>query len=63
MCESSVFVRRDNKDELLAEDVARVIPEKDKVRVMTLFGEETQVTGQIVEIDLMAHKIVLRESA
>ena len=63
MCESSVFIRRDNKDELLAEDVARVIPNEGKVRVMTLFGEETEVTGEILEIDLMAHKIVLRETA
>jgi len=61
MCESSVFVRRGEKDNLLAEDVARVIPDKDIVRVMTLFGEETKVTGEILEIDLMAHKIVLKE--
>ena len=61
MCESSVFVRRGDKDELIAEDVARVIPTKETVRVMTLFGEETAVTGEILEIDLMAHKIVLKE--
>jgi predicted RNA-binding protein len=61
MCESSVFVRRGDKDELLAEDVARVIPDDEKVRVMTLFGEETQVEGKILEIDLMAHRIVLKE--
>ena len=63
MCESSVFVRRGQKDELLAESVARIIPDKDVVRVMTLFGEESRVEGKILEIDLMAHKILLEEKS
>ncbi len=63
MCESSVFVRREAGDELLAEDVARVVPEGKKIRVITLLGDESQVTGNIVEIDLMAHRIVIQEKA
>lgn len=61
MCESSVFLRNDSGDELLVEDVARVVPEGETVRVMTLLGDETKVDGAIVEIDLMAHRIVLKE--
>jgi len=63
MCESTVFVRNKGNDTLLAEDVARVVPEDGKVRVVTLLGEEHQVTGRIVEIDLMAHRIVLEGQA
>ncbi len=61
MCESSVFVRKEAGDELLAEDVAKVIPEGEIVRVYSLLGDEWKVTGDIVEIDLMAHRIVLKE--
>jgi predicted RNA-binding protein len=61
MCESSVFVRREAGDELLAEDVARVIPEGETVRVYSLLGDEWKVDGDIVEIDLMAHRIIVKE--
>lgn len=63
MCESSVFVRKSgsNAEELLTEDVARVVPEGDQIKVVTLLGDVSKVTGEIVEIDLMAHRIVLRE--
>jgi predicted RNA-binding protein len=60
MCESNVFVRHDSGDELVAENVARVIPEGETVRVMTLLGDETKVEGDIAEIDLMAHRIVVK---
>ncbi len=61
MCESSVFLRRKSGDELVMEDVARVVPEGDEVRVMTLLGDETKVRGEIIEIDLMSHRIVVKE--
>lgn len=60
MCESSVFIRRDGDDVLLAEDVARVVPHDGGFRVITLLGEEHQVSADLVEIDLMSHRIVLR---
>mgnify|MGYP001128590825 CR=1 FL=1 len=60
MCESSVFVRKESGDELLMEDVARVVPENGNVRVMTLLGDEESVTGEIIEIDLMAHRIIVK---
>ncbi len=59
MCESTVFVRRGGTEELLAQDVAKVVPEGEEVRVMTLLGDEHRVKGAIVDIDLMAHKIIL----
>lgn len=65
MCESSVFVRRggSEEEELLSEDVARVTPEGEQIKVVTLLGDVARVTGEIVEIDLMAHRIVLRETS
>ena len=61
MCESTVFVKRGETEEKLAEDVARVVPEGDEVRVVTLLGDEYRVRGTIRDIDLMAHKITLEE--
>ena len=61
MCESSVFIRRNGGEELLAEDVARVVPEGDQIRVITLLGEEHRVAADLVEIDLMSHRILLQE--
>lgn len=63
MCESSVFVRRQRGDDkLLADDVARIVPEDELIRIWSVLGEETWVKGTIVEIDLMGHRIVVRES-
>lgn len=61
MCESNVYVRRGDKEELLAEDVARVLPEGEEVRVVTLLGDEHRVRGTIRLVDLMAHKITIDE--
>ena len=61
MCESTVFVKRGDNEEMLAEDVARVTPDGDEVRVVTLLGDVHQVKATIAEIDLMAHKITLEE--
>ena len=61
MCESSVFIKRGDDEELLAEDVARVVPEGDEIRVLSLLGDEVRAKAEIVEIDLMAHRIVLKE--
>jgi len=59
MCESSVYIRENDKDTLLVEDVARVVPDGDELRVLTLLGEETRVKGDLIELDLMSHKIVI----
>lgn len=60
MCESSVFIRREGDDQLLAEDVARVVPVDDGFRVITLLGEEHHVSADLLDIDLLAHRIVLQ---
>ena len=59
MCESTVFLRRGETEEKLAEEVAKVIPDGDEVRVITLLGDEQRVRAVIRDIDLMAHRITL----
>lgn len=63
MCESSVFVRRQaGDDKLLADDVARIVPEGELIRIWSVLGEETWIKGSIIDIDLMGHRIVVEES-
>lgn len=61
MCESTVFVQKQGNEKLLAEDVARIVPEGDQVRVVTMLGDEHTIKGEIIDIDLMSHKILLKE--
>jgi predicted RNA-binding protein len=63
MCESSVYVRlQTGDDKLLADDIARIVPEGELIRIWSVLGEETWVKGTIIEIDLMSHRVVVRES-
>lgn len=60
MCESTVFL--DEKGELkeIMQDVTRINVYGNKVVCLGLLGEREEITGvQIIEANLMEHKIVL----
>ncbi|RLA83515.1 MAG: RNA-binding protein [Deltaproteobacteria bacterium] len=61
MCQSTVYLRKEDgtQEEVLAE-VASIIPEGGKLRLISLFGEEKVIDAQIEEIDLLEHKIMVR---
>ena len=61
MCESNAFLKKGDSEELLLENVSYLKPEEGNIRLTSLLGEEKTLKGEIVEIDLMAHKIVLAE--
>ena len=61
MCESNAFLRKAGKDELLLENVTVLRPEKGRWVLSSLLGDTMTVDADIIEIDLMAHKIVLME--
>lgn len=59
MCESSVYVKRDDTEELVMENVASITPLEDgKYLLRGLLGDSCEVKGEIVDINLMAHKII-----
>jgi predicted RNA-binding protein len=60
MCQSTAYVLKDGKEEELMADIATIIPEGKRLRLISLFGEEKEVEASIQEINLLGHKILLK---
>ncbi|RLB05979.1 MAG: RNA-binding protein [Deltaproteobacteria bacterium] len=61
MCQSTAYILKDGKEEELLADIATIIPEGKKLRLISLFGEEEVVEASIQEINLLEHKIILKQ--
>jgi predicted RNA-binding protein len=61
MCEANAYVFRDGKEELYLENVDIMKPEEGKIFLKNLFGEQKIFEGEIKEVSLLRHKIVLKE--
>ena len=60
MCQSTAYVLKDGKEEEIMAEIATIIPEGRKLRLISLFGEEKEVKASIQEINLIGHKILLK---
>ena len=61
MCESNVYLRKDNDEKLIMENVAAVTPVGgDTFLLKGLLGESMEVQAVIEDINLMGHKITLK---
>lgn len=61
MCESNVYLKKDNKEELFLENAALIIPQKDGIIYLrSILGQEKNIQAQIENIDLLNHKVVLK---
>lgn len=59
MCESNVYIRKENNDELVMANVAAIRPLGDgKFLLLGLLGESCEISGELLDINLMAHKII-----
>jgi predicted RNA-binding protein len=61
MCEANAYVYRNGKEELYLENVDIMRPEEGKIYLKSLFGEQKVFDGEIREISLLHHKIVLEK--
>jgi predicted RNA-binding protein len=59
MCESNAYLIKDGREELVMENVIYFKPQGDHVLMKSIFGEQTSVQAQLLEIDLTGHRIVL----
>ena len=59
MCLSKVYVNRNNKRELLLEEIASVEIGDGKLVFKTLFGEQKEIEANIREIDFLSHSLVV----
>ncbi len=61
MCQSNAYFFSNNKEELILEDVAKIeLLDNNKIKLISLFGEEKEVSGEIEEINLLSHKIFIK---
>jgi len=62
MCEAAVFLDREGKLEKIMEDVVELKPEEGKLLLVDVFGEQKLVSARISRVELMDHRVILRES-
>ena len=61
MCESNVYLKKGDEEELIMEDVSLIAPLPDgRLQIQNILGEEKEVSATIEVIDLMDHKILLK---
>jgi predicted RNA-binding protein len=61
MCEANAYIYRDGKEELYLENVDVMKPEGGKIFMKNLFGEQKTFEGEIKEVSLLRHKIILEK--
>lgn len=61
MCESNAYVIRNGTEELVMESVGSLIPANGKITLKSIFGEIMYIEGDLIDIDLIGHKIRLKE--
>jgi predicted RNA-binding protein len=62
MCEASVYLVKDGKEQKVMQDVTLVRPEGDTVFMSTLLGEQKIVPGYISHIDFLKHNVFVEET-
>lgn len=61
MCQSTVYLVKDGREEMVMEDVSLVKPQGDELLLVGMLGEKKQVKARIKELQLMDHRILLEE--
>lgn len=61
MCEANAYIYKNGEEELYLENVDLLRPEEGKILLKNLFGEQKVFDGDIKEISLLKHKIVLEK--
>lgn len=59
MCDLKVFVKKDDRLELLLESVSTLRTKGGEVLIKNLFGEERTVRGEIREISFPLNRILI----
>ncbi|WP_022664063.1 CooT family nickel-binding protein [Desulfospira joergensenii] len=61
MCESNVYIKENDQETLVMENVAAITPAGENSFLLKgLLGESKEIKGIIEDINLMGHKIILR---
>lgn len=61
MCQSTVYLVKDGREEMLMEDVSVITPQGDEILLVGMLGERKKVKAKFKELQLMDHRILLEE--
>ncbi len=61
MCEANVYLLKDGKEELFLEAVDTVEPDKGKLRLTNLYGEQKSIKGTITRLSLVDHRVIIEQ--
>jgi len=61
MCEANVYMRKNEKDELILENVDHIVPQEDGILLEDIFGRRQLLKAKIKELMLVDHKVILEE--
>jgi predicted RNA-binding protein len=59
MCESTAYILKEGKEEIVLENVDFLENNEEHVKLVDLFGEEKIVRARLKTLSLVDHKIVL----
>ena len=62
MCESAAYISKEEGLERIMDNVVSVDPFDGKVYLTDLLGDQKIIDGEIKEIKLMDHKIIIKEN-
>jgi predicted RNA-binding protein len=62
MCEANAYLIKEEEPELIMEAVDVIEPEEDGLKLISIFGEQRFIRGQIHSLSLIDHKIYLKET-
>jgi predicted RNA-binding protein len=61
MCESSIIKKKNGEEIVLAEDIDFIkVISKGKLLIRTVLGEERYIDGEIEEVDLHGHRVIIK---
>ena len=59
MCESSAYILKDGKEELVLESVDLLENKKGEIMLINMFGEQKTVKAKVKTLSLVEHKIIM----
>ncbi len=62
MCEANAYLINEEEPELIMEAVDVIEPVEGGLKLVSIFGEQKYIRGQIHSLSLIDHKIFLKET-
>jgi predicted RNA-binding protein len=59
MCESTAYILKNGKEELVFEDVDALENVNNEIKLVNIFGETKKINATIKQFSLVDHKILL----